>query len=75
MLDLYGASELEAALAETLAKGPIHSATIQRILDRRRKARGLPPPVELQFSQRKVNEVTVVPGSLAKYDNLIQEED
>jgi transposase len=74
MLDLYGASELEAALAETLAQGPIHSATIQRNLDRRRMVRGMPPPVQIQFSQRKVQELTVVPGSLAKYDNLLNQE-
>ncbi len=74
MLDLYGAVELEVAVAETLAKGPLHSATIQRILEKRRTTRGLPPPVPVQFAQRKVQELTIVPGSLAKYDDLLKEE-
>jgi transposase len=52
MLDLYGASELEAAIAETLASGTLHSAAIQRILDRNRTTRGKAAPIALQFSQR-----------------------
>lgn len=73
MLDLYGAVELEAAIAETLASGPFHSAAIQRTLDRNRMARGMAPPVALQFSQRKLAELTVIPGNLDKYDNLTKE--
>lgn len=49
MLELYGAAELEAALSETLIAGNIHSAAIQKTLERRRAARGLAPPVALKF--------------------------
>jgi hypothetical protein len=74
LLDLYGAAEMEAAVAETIASGTFHSAMIQRILERNRRSRGKVPPVPLQFSQRKLEELTVIPGSLEKYDNLAGEE-
>lgn len=70
LLDLYGAAEMEAAVAETVASGVFHSATIQRILERNRRRRGVVPPVRLHFSQRKLEELTVIPGGLEKYDNL-----
>lgn len=71
LLDLYGASELEGALSDALARGSIHSNAIQEILDRRRRSRGLPPPVPIQFSQRALNELRVVPKKLDKYNSLI----
>ena len=74
LLDLYGAAEMEAAVAETIASGTFHSAAIQRILERNRRSRGMVQPVSLQFSQRKLAELTVIPGSLEKYDNLSREE-
>jgi transposase len=74
LLDLYGAAEMEAAVAETIASGTFHSAAIQRILERNRRRRGMVAPVSLQFSQRKLAELTVIPGSLEKYDNLAREE-
>jgi transposase len=74
LLDLYGAVEMEAAIAETIESGVFHSATIQHILERNRRSRGLAPPVALQFSQRKLAELTVIPGSLEQYDNLAREE-
>lgn len=74
MLDLYGAAELEEAMAETLANGSCHSDRIRQNLENNRRNRGLEPPVLIQFSQRKLAELTVVPGSLEKYDNLANEE-
>jgi transposase len=75
LLDLYGASELEAALHEALGQGKVHSNSIQVILDRRRTAAGLPPPVPIQFSQRAINELRVVPKKLDKYNNLIRKKE
>ncbi len=74
LLDLYGAAEMEAAVAETLANGTCHSAAIQRILERNRRRRGMVPPVPLYFAQRKLAELTVIPGGLEKYDDLAKEE-
>lgn len=76
MLELYGAAELEAALSETLIAGNIHSAAIQKTLERRRAARGLAPPVALKFLKSpRIDEVTVTPKSLSAYDRLLQSED
>lgn len=73
-LDLYGAAELESAIAETIAGGILHSGTIQRVLERNRLSRGMVLPVPLQFSQRKLAELSVIPGGLEKYDNLAGKE-
>lgn len=75
MLDLYGALELEAAVSETMAVGAYHSASIQKILERNRLRKGKELPVALRFAQRKLNELTVIPSGLEKYDQLIQEEE
>lgn len=70
MLDLYGAAELEAALTETLVTGRFHSTVIPNILQRRRAARGLPPPVPLHFAQVQVNQVSIKPRGLQQYNKL-----
>ena len=74
LLDLYGPADMEAAVAETLASGTCHSRTIHAILERNRRKRGMAPPVALRFAQRKLGELTVIPGNLDKYDNLGKEE-
>lgn len=71
-LDLYGAAELETALSIVLTRGTFHSSSIQSILDERRKAKGLPPPVPLLFAHKNLNDISVVPRGLEKYDNLTQ---
>lgn len=74
-LDLYGSSEVERALSEAVASGRIHSEAVRNILERRRAAQGLPPPVSLRFlKDRRIDEVRVTPKSLAKYDQIIKME-
>lgn len=74
-LDLYGSNELESALTEAVASGRIHSEAVRNILERRRAAQGLPPPVSLRFlKDRRIDEVRVTPKSLAKYDEIIKME-
>jgi transposase len=76
MLDLYGSSELEAALCENLAAGKVHSAAIQTTLEKRRVVRGLPPPVPLTFLKtRNPHDVDITPNSLDSYDRLLTLED
>lgn len=75
LLDLYGAAELEAALSENLARGNFHSAAVQSALERRRSAQGLAPPVPLQFSQRRIEKLSLVPKSLNKYNKLLNMEE
>lgn len=70
-LELYGASELDTAISVVLARGTYHSAVVQKILDERRTANGMRPPVPLHFNRKELNEITVVPKGLEGYDNLI----
>ncbi len=72
LLDLYGAAELEAALSEALARNLVHSEAIQKILEKRRAAKGLPPPVPLQFSQRAIGDLRITPKKLDKYNDLFK---
>lgn len=75
LLDLYGSSELESALSETLASGRIHSEAIRVLLEQRRAAQGLRPPIRLRFlKDRRVDEVRVKPKSLKQYDKLVKRE-
>lgn len=76
LLDLYGASELEAALSEVLASGNVHSQAVQRALERRRSAKKLPPPVTLRFLKNPVvDEISVTAKPLATYDRLLNIEE
>lgn len=76
LLDLYGASELEAALNASLSSGSIHTHAVMERLEKRRKARGLTPPVLLTFAKdKRINEVHVVPKPLSIYDNLLKKEE
>ena len=71
MLELYGGHELESALSEALASGRIHSGAVQSLLERRRAAKGLPPPIALKFlKDPRIDGVTVTPKSLDTYDRL-----
>jgi len=76
LLDLYGSSDLEMALAEALSAGTIHSEAVRHILERRRLARGLPPPVPLRLTHPRVDvSLTIKPKSLESYDRLLQTEE
>jgi transposase len=76
LLDLYGSSELEAALSETLASGTIHSEAVRKRLEVRRSAKGLPPAVTLTFlKDRGIDEIVIKPKSLDAYDRLLRMED
>lgn len=70
-LELYGASELESAIATVLARGSYHSSAIQIILDDQRTAQGRRQPVPLSFNRKELAEISVVPKGLKEYDNLI----
>ena len=73
-LDLYGASELETALSLVLTRGTYHSLAVLNILDERRKAKGLPPPVPLLFAHKNLNDISVIPRGLQRYDSLMKKE-
>lgn len=75
LLELYGASELEAAFCEVMDKGTFHSSAIQKSLEQRRASRGLAPAVPLHFTQKQINQVVVKPLGLHTYGQLLNNEE
>ena len=75
LLDLYGASALDRAVAEALAKDSPHPQTVRLILERNRQ--GSPPslPLALPDDARHLRELVVHPHDLGSYDSLIEEPD
>ncbi|SAL86392.1 hypothetical protein AWB74_07682 [Caballeronia arvi] len=52
LLDRYGAAELQAAIEETLASGAApHQNPVRLALERRRAARGAPPPIAIKLPE------------------------
>ena len=76
LLNMYGAVELDVAISEALATSSFHSSSIQRILEKRRQAKGMAPPVLLRFSNdKRIDELNVQTKSLDIYDQLLQQEE
>jgi transposase len=71
LLDDYGASGLEHAIAEALASGVPHPNAVRQALERQREQRHLPPPLAIVLpNNAKARNIVVRPGSLAAYDQL-----
>jgi len=71
LLDDYGASDLDEAMAEALAKGVPHPNTVRLALQRLRDERDLPPPTSLDLSKNKhIQDLVVKPHKLSAYDVL-----
>jgi hypothetical protein len=69
--DRYGASELEAAIAEAVRRGAIAAASVAHILETRARAARRPPPIEVVLpDDPRVRDLQVTPHSLADYDAL-----
>jgi hypothetical protein len=73
LLGLYGPTELEAAIAESLRADSPHAAAVRQVLETQRNRRKQSAPVALQFTgDSKATEVMVVPKSLDSYDELLK---
>ena len=71
LLDEYGASALEHAIAEALANGVPHPNAVRQALERAREQRHLPPPLAIVLPDNaKARNIVVRPASLAAYDQL-----
>jgi transposase len=71
LLDRYGASELQSAIAEVLQRQVPHPEAVRQALERRREQRNQPPPIPIPLPPNSKAKNTVVrPGSLADYDQL-----
>jgi hypothetical protein len=74
ILDAVPAAELDAAVAEAVARDTPTVGAVRQILDRHRAERGMPPAVVHRFTTR-AGDVVVRPHSLAAYDAFHKESD
>jgi len=74
LLDAVGAAELEEALGEAIARDTVHVGAVRQIVDRRRAARGLPPPVSIPVTRGEHAGLVVKPHPLSTYDALKKED-
>ncbi|RQR45930.1 IS21 family transposase [Burkholderia sp. Bp9126] len=74
LLDRYGAAELQAAVEDALRAGSAHTNTVRAALERRRTARGAPPPVAMNLPEHvRRKDTPVQPHRLDTYDQLTAE--
>ncbi len=73
LLDDYGAEELRAATRIAVERGAPTSGSIAHVLEQRRRARGLTPPVPIDLSHRpELRDLRLIPHRLEDYDALGQ---
>jgi len=71
LLDRYGAVELQASIEEALAGDAPHPNSVRLILERRREARDVPPPVAISLPTHvQARDKPVKPHRLDTYDTL-----
>jgi hypothetical protein len=71
LLERYGATELQAAINEALARDVPHPNAVRLALERRREQRGLAPPVAVELPAHvRARDVPVQPHRLDSYDQL-----
>jgi hypothetical protein len=76
LLDEHGVQELDTAIAEALEAGSPHPETVRLVLDRKRHARGQPPPVPVALPEDpRVRNLVVKPHRLKDYDREGPQED
>jgi transposase len=72
LLDQYDPGELDAALADALARDALSAWAIAHRLDQRARARRTPPPVPMLLpADPRVRDLRVTPHRLADYDGLL----
>ncbi|MDB4996694.1 MAG: Integrase catalytic region [Myxococcaceae bacterium] len=71
LLDSHAAEDVDAAVAEALARGAPHVGAVRHALDRARQERGQPPPVGLNLAaSARLDAFVVRPHALSTYDQL-----
>jgi transposase len=72
LLDQYGATALNWALNEALARGAVSAASVAHLLDQRARARRQPPPLSIVLpADPRVRDLRVTPHPLTAYDALL----
>jgi len=76
LLDAHGATALDAAIAEAIARDTPSLGTVRQLLDQHRHERGLPPALPLALpDDPRLRALHVRPHDLADYDHLQQDPD
>jgi len=76
LLDRYGAAELKVAVEDALRAGVPHPNAVRAALERRRTARGSPPPVAIDLPEHVQRKDAIVqPHRLDTYDQLSTQHD
>jgi len=70
LLDLYGASAVDAALGVALEAQATHLAAVRQILEQRRYAHAQPPPIAVALSDPALRDLVVHPHDLTTYDQI-----
>lgn len=71
LLDQYGSQNLEEAVKEALSQGSVHPATVDLILDKKRRAQHKPPSIQVHLPDNPmVRELSVKPHDLESYDRI-----
>jgi len=71
LLDSHGAQQLDAAIAEAHRREAFAAQSVAHILDQWRRARGVPPPIDVVLpDDPRVRDLVVTPHSLERYDQL-----
>jgi len=71
LLDSYGATELEVAINEALARDVPHPNAVRLCLERRRESRQQSPPIALDLpDDKRVRDLVVRTHDLGSYDQL-----
>jgi transposase len=72
LLEQYGAADLDAALADALARGALSAPSVAHLLDQRARARQAPPPLPVLLAvDPRVRDLRVIPHRLTDYDALL----
>lgn len=72
LLDQDGAAALDAALAAALERQAVSAASVAHLLEQRRHARHVPPPIDVVLpADPRVRDLRVTPHALTAYDTLL----
>ncbi len=76
MLETYGVTEMEMAIADALAREVPHPNAVRLALERRRQSAAKPPPLPIALPDHvKRRDVSVRPHNLNDYDLLMETDD
>jgi transposase len=71
LLDKYGAEELRAAVRLALTRRSPSAGAVAHILEQRRRARGLPPPIPVTLpADPRIRDLCLIPTNQEDYDEL-----